>query len=719
MELITNNPFRVAGVLSNASARELARQKAKISAYANIGREVNSEFDFESLGNISRSDTELVENAFSSIEQNHNRVNHALFWFLNVNAFDNTAIEYLKAGNTEKATDIWEKVTEGRDINSKNFSSFNNLGTLKLLSEDKDDIKGGIEAKVKLIESDLFKDFVHTVADETYVIAKDKQIELFIDALLVHLNNEYSREETIELFENCNGSAQSYLVKKFADDPIYKIEKQIENSKETRKDHQNDIYHPGLDLYNNNKDDLSFLKKILGIDDLKYIMIADRLANEITQCGIDHFNNKKDSTDPSRESLMLLRYAAYIAVGSQIKDRIKDNKEGIEEWTKIKIIDSDIKAIVNLYNTTNEDDVKYPSLRNALNKTGSGRIPEAKRLIENAIPHLINVKTVLKENDESYINLSTSIVSKAQGYIIETINSSQLPSDLYSEIFSSLIKDLKIRFTEAWKVTMLIGSLDMSIGFRKSYNENKRTLKNICTQFGVNTPTYNFKNIPQLNFIITGSEIINTDRHSTPLLLTEPLYDKFVRFIGLKLNLISFEKQKVEFFFKYIDSKGNVSRNTKSSPVGYTKTSSMDINSDSIAISTSGWGATNECIYEVGKHSIEVWVEGFMIHKKEFRVDLSPSQKIEAEIKQAEIKLKEIKDTTYFSSEIRAAHNELVVINKFKFLRFGEEKRRQVENQNKKINELKTRSKNKQNEEIVKQNAEIVNLKKEVLKAKY
>ena len=705
MELITNNPFRVAGVLSNASARELARQKAKISAYANIGREVNSEFDFESLGNISRSDTELVENAFSSIEQNHNRVNHALFWFLNVNAFDNTAIEYLKAGNSEKATDIWEKVTVGRDINPKNFSAFNNLGTLKLLSKDRDDIKVGIEAKVKLIESDLFKDFVHAVADETYVIANDKQIELFINALLVHFNNEYSREETIELFDNCNGSAQSYLVKKLTDEPIYKIEKQIENTKTKRKENQSDLYRIGLNLYLYCKDDLSFLKSQLGLNDLRYKMLSDNLANEITQCGIDYFNEWKDTKDPSSESLKLLKYADLITVSSQIKDRIKDNKEGIEEWATMQVVDSDISAVIDLLNT-NFKQTLYDV----------GMISSAKRLVEKAIPHLLNIKTVLKGNNETYINLSTNIASKAQGYVIETINAAQQTTGFYGSID---FPALKLKLREAWKVTCLIGSLDMNLNFTVNYRENKITLKGLCSQVDLNTPIYDFASIPQLNFIITDSEITNTDKHNSPLLVTDPLYDKFIRYIGLKLKIKTFEPQTINLFLKYVDSKGNVNRNTKNSPVGYTLTSNKQVNSNMTAISIGGWGNNEKCTYEVGKHSIEVWVEGFMIHKKEFRVELSPSQKIEAEIKQAEIKLKEIKNTTFFSSEIRAAQNELVVINEFTFLRFGGEKRRQIEAQNKKINELKRRSNNKKTEEIAKQNAVIARLNEKLSKAKY
>ena len=40
-----------------------------------------------------------------------------------------------------------------KDVNSKNFSAFNNIGTLYLLENSKENIKQGITAKIKLIES--------------------------------------------------------------------------------------------------------------------------------------------------------------------------------------------------------------------------------------------------------------------------------------------------------------------------------------------------------------------------------------------------------------------------------------------------------------------------------------------------------------------------------------------------------------------------------------
>jgi hypothetical protein len=333
MELIQNNPFRIAGILSNATARELEKQRGKIRAFAKVGKEIKSDFDFKILENIDRTE-DSINKAFSNVEQNQDKVNYALFWFLNASPFDNTAFEYLKNGDEEKALEIWKKVTTDKDVNSKNYSAFNNLGTYKLLSRDKSDIKIGIEAKIKLIESDYFENFVHSVADETYTIDNQKQSEKLIDELLEHFKKKHSSSETLQLFNGCNGTTQKYLSKKLTEDPLHKIESQIESCKKKRIADKVTAYEFGLKLFKNTKDDLSLLKSLLSTGNLKYKAVADQLANEIMQCGIDYFNESQenDSSGNYLESAQkLTKLANSIAVGKLAKDRAKDSLATLEE----------------------------------------------------------------------------------------------------------------------------------------------------------------------------------------------------------------------------------------------------------------------------------------------------------------------------------------------------------------------------------------------------
>jgi len=312
MKLIQDNPYRIAGILANASTSEFDRQKAKISRYAPLGRQVDSDLDFPFLPTVDRTDVDKINKAFSDIEQRDEKVKHSIFWFINSNTFDETAIGYLKQGDIEKAIDIWGKKTDGKEVTSKNFSCFNNIGTLKLLGESKQELQEGIEAKIKLIESRSFEDFVHTVADQTYTIDNQKQAERFVDDILKQFNGKYSSAETLKLFSNCNGTTQKYLSQKFTEEPLHKIENQIESTKNKRKSNKSGAYELGLRLFVNCKDDLASLKSLLGTRDLRYKMIADNLAKEVMQCGIDYFKELQETKNPIEESIKLLNYAKSI-----------------------------------------------------------------------------------------------------------------------------------------------------------------------------------------------------------------------------------------------------------------------------------------------------------------------------------------------------------------------------------------------------------------------
>ena len=123
MDIIKNNPYRIIGILSNATAKEIQSRKSKITAYAKVGKQITSDFDFPLFNSIER-EHEKIEKAFSAIQQSKEMLENSLFWFLNTNSFDETAINYLRNGDKEKAIEIWEKVTTEKEVTPKNYSCY-------------------------------------------------------------------------------------------------------------------------------------------------------------------------------------------------------------------------------------------------------------------------------------------------------------------------------------------------------------------------------------------------------------------------------------------------------------------------------------------------------------------------------------------------------------------------------------------------------------------
>ena len=62
MKTIHNNPFRVAGILSNASAKEMLRQKAKINSYTKVGKELTFDVDnYSMLNSVSTTENSISQ----------------------------------------------------------------------------------------------------------------------------------------------------------------------------------------------------------------------------------------------------------------------------------------------------------------------------------------------------------------------------------------------------------------------------------------------------------------------------------------------------------------------------------------------------------------------------------------------------------------------------------------------------------------------------------
>jgi hypothetical protein len=247
-----------------------------------------------------------------------------------------------------------------KEVSAKNYSAFNNLGTYKLLSEDELDRKHGIEAKIKLIESDCFEDFVHAVADKTYAIDSDKQVEKFVDELFKELDTHSSAREIQTLFSGVNGHCKAYLSKKLTEQPISKIEHSIEQTKKKRNAKNSNIFQLGKKLYSDCKIEISTLKEILGTQNLKYKTVADELANEILQCGIDYFNHNQDDyprADLIESSLKLTKIAESLAVGTLCKDRVKDSFNTLSEMKESEINNA-ISVLQSIENAYNENEAK-------------------------------------------------------------------------------------------------------------------------------------------------------------------------------------------------------------------------------------------------------------------------------------------------------------------------------------------------------------------------
>jgi len=248
---------------------------------------------------------------------------------------------------------------------------------------------------------------------------------------------------------------------------------------------------------------------------------------------------------------------------------------------------------------------------------------------------------------------------------------------------------------------------------KREFLELANWLKDNSLKSSIITTIINkYKNIPpKLPFKIISSEMTNTDN--------KPLYTKFIRYIGLNLKIQVTEEKSVTFYIKYIKPNGSLDRNSKTSPIGYTQSKKQSLNIGTKSIDLLGWGNADKCTYEIGKHQIEVYVDEYMIHSKDFVVDLAPSEKLEIELKKAEERLKVIKNFQYFTSEFDTLNSQMKNIQQWQFLRSRSDKEMQINEKQKQIDSLVKKAENEKASQSNKQQSIVNEIKSNIQKAEY
>ncbi|MEI7422018.1 MAG: hypothetical protein WCK18_07980 [Prolixibacteraceae bacterium] len=94
MDAIFNNPFRVLGLSTTASDKEIAKRVSDLLIYAEMGKKVSYDTDLPFLGEIDRS-AQSVKKAVQKIELPENRIFYSLLWFDLKDSISKKSINFL------------------------------------------------------------------------------------------------------------------------------------------------------------------------------------------------------------------------------------------------------------------------------------------------------------------------------------------------------------------------------------------------------------------------------------------------------------------------------------------------------------------------------------------------------------------------------------------------------------------------------------------------
>ena len=340
--MFNDNPFRILGVESNSGIKSIQKNLSKIRAYLKINKNLTLpyELSFFNLGQIDRSHS-LVVDAENKILLDSNKIKYSLFWFTNENSFDEIALKSLDNGNFVKSEEIWRNVIKTKAISKKNFSAFNNLSTLLFLKslsvKKKDSFENNIESKKSLIESFKLKaelifsdhifDFSKLICGNENGIKRDEALSFFNESASLMLNENFTKSEISKLISKSNKELGDSFNYSLISDPLNNLVNLINDANDSLNQNNSKGMEIGRELIKKTLSDLKLLKDILGVDNIRYQSISDKLANQIIQCGILYFNKTSDDN----EYLSSYQYAKSISNKEKTKERADNTIKHCED----------------------------------------------------------------------------------------------------------------------------------------------------------------------------------------------------------------------------------------------------------------------------------------------------------------------------------------------------------------------------------------------------
>ena len=396
LKIIQNNPYRFLGVCSNAPTAEKLANSKKLRAFLKVNKEVAFPLDFTHLMPPLTRTAEGVNIANNSINLSQDQLRYALFWFINASTIDNMALEYLQNGNTSKAVELFAK--------KETFSSLVNQGVLAFINGN---YGQAIHCITKVIHDNVYREaIIESVCGLTFKMTEEDVARLFIEELL----NEIKIGELKKLYNEYGVSDDdnAFLREKSIGEPISAINAAIAQAKSVRNDDAQNQYQAGINLMNSTKSDLQEVRSILCANDMQYQMVADNLAKQILQCGINYYNNTNEDDYISIEKAFELQnYALSIAVGKLTKDRCEENVKILKE-KKQELPPKQVHYYDKLIKDALTEYLRQPN-----------KISYAINLIKKTTPYLMSIKEELGSLNAYYLRISTLIVNASLHNVIE------------------------------------------------------------------------------------------------------------------------------------------------------------------------------------------------------------------------------------------------------------------------------------------------------------
>lgn len=498
MQSLRENPFRLLGLLSSSSSREIDSRSKKLRQYLEAGVEPNVTPDYycPTLGRKPmRRLPESIEQVRGMLTLDQDKLLYALLWFVQMNEVtDPVALEALAQGYLTEAERIWRQqvyTADGslRAITDRNSSAYHNLSVYLLCSAQRGDIVTGVKLGLMVLEQGSVLSFLQEKLGIPTMSLQDVEL-LYLNRLISDIQKRPrgGLPQLMDLLGHQEYTAKKALMKSYALEAVKTLEETIERSVHQSKTVAGAGLAEGEKLLREGGEMLQQIAVSLPKNDPKYERASNALAKGVKSCGEEYFEDCSGQDDFASQRLMeLYRKAKELACSDFVRTELDKKIDKLEEWIREapqRKEEAKVKEQVK----------KLEELVGQMKLFDEDTLLNVRKFLDACEPLLRQIQEKLGKDSAVHKKYGTAVVSVALDSLVEIVNKSQEMPELWIlmpryEQMEHITK-LKEVLSIAWKLTLRLDAIVMIDSFRKGrFTKNKDALQKLCKDLDVATPS--------------------------------------------------------------------------------------------------------------------------------------------------------------------------------------------------------------------------------------
>jgi len=461
IEILGNNPYRILGVWSNSSEREIRANLSKIEAMSIVGKTTSFESDhliscdvadfiieyenrinyledriksaltyqrepieeniercketlkdWRSVEQINPSwniypnrAKENLTNSKTKLASEKERIKYALFWFCNYTPNDEKALKLLSEHKWYEAEKIW--------FNKINFSACINDAVLQWAERN---YFSAIISILNLIHKESFrKEFVSVISNGAVELSEEELSQMFWDTLYEFPETELS---TLDVLKYGSGQAslnerilpekdKEYNRKKGVDiyeTPIKEMLRLATNQEENDFEESRKVYDK---IVKEAPNVLTRIKRLAGDDNYRYKLLCNEIAEKLLNYAIHYNNDKKEDFSAPAIALKYANYALTVVTDENLRERCEENVEIFKRNNQAARTEK----------LCNDIESRFSNFKN-----NSINFTDVEKLYTDVFLHVGGINSIAGKDSEIYKNISDRVVNEILNIIISICN---------------------------------------------------------------------------------------------------------------------------------------------------------------------------------------------------------------------------------------------------------------------------------------------------------